>query len=145
MFLRTQLSTLAAVSLLAVSGCGGGRDTHPVTGKVALVDGTPVVGARVVFDNFEKGLSAAGYTNEAGQYRLTTDEDNDGATPGQHRVIVMPPPATVVTGEGENAVVTKAPGKPIVPRKYQRYESSGLTYEVKPGQENTYDIVIQKS
>jgi hypothetical protein len=139
---RNQLAGLAAVCILAISGCGGGRETHPVSGKVALGDGTPLVGARVVFDSVDQRVSAQGYTDQAGHYRLTTEEDGDGAAPGQHRVIVMPPPTPVTAGDGENVVVAKRPAKPLVPRKYQRYESSGLTCEVVAG-ENTFDIVVQ--
>jgi hypothetical protein len=138
-----QLAALAAACVIAVSGCGGGRTTHPVSGKVALADGQPLAGARVVFDSVDKGVSAQGYTDEAGQYRLTTEEDGDGAVPGEHRVIVMPPPRAIGTGEGENVKIATAPARPVVPKKLQRYETSGLTFEVQPG-DNTYDIVVPK-
>lgn len=132
----------AAVCLTFLAGCSQELETYPVTGKVSFNDGTPLAGARVVFESTEQAVSSQGYTDNEGHYTLTTNEEGDGAVPGPHRVIVMPPPAAVVQGGGEEAVVT-APAKPVVAKKYQRYDTSGLQYEVKPG-DNVYDIVLDK-
>ena len=59
----------------------------------------------------------------------------DGALPGNYRAIVMP----VALGESEIAAVKT----PAVEGKYSRFESSGITFEVKP-ETNKVDMQVTK-
>jgi hypothetical protein len=85
--------SLAALALLA--GCGPKQlpksETFPVNGTVRL-HGEP---ARFVIVRLEpttpgKGADAEGTTKEDGTFELRTysNEDNDGAVPGQYKVVL---------------------------------------------------------
>ena len=64
----------------------------PVEGQVYYRD-QPVAGARVTFLNADAPRAATGETDQAGHFRLSTFEPNDGAVPGTHAVTVVKPPA----------------------------------------------------
>src|SRR5882724_7471471 len=81
----------AIVLVCAVlSGCGGG--TYPVQGKVVWKDGTPAKqldGSHVVFEMPEKKVSARGIVQADGTFRLTTVKPDDGAYPGEYKVLIV--------------------------------------------------------
>jgi hypothetical protein len=72
--------------LLATAGCGN-QSLNKVEGVVTL-DGVPLSGATVSFMPVEQGRAAAGMTDSAGNFRLTTFRTDDGALAGDYRVIV---------------------------------------------------------
>src|SRR5436309_2229687 len=78
-----------AALVIAVAGCGGGGNKAvPVKGKVTL-DGAPISLASVVFlPNREGSILAQAVTNQQGDFELTTYQPNDGALPGEYRVVV---------------------------------------------------------
>jgi hypothetical protein len=80
--------TCFLVSTFLVAGCGKGK-TVKVSGIVTL-DDKPLEGALVQFVPLDeaKGLSASGRTGSDGTFRLTTRNPNDGAVPGEYRVLV---------------------------------------------------------
>jgi hypothetical protein len=88
MRLRVFLLGCILVAATAMSGCGKGR-TVKVSGIVKL-DGQPVEGAMVQFIPVdpEKGRVASGRTGSDGKFRLTTTNPNDGAIPGEYKVLV---------------------------------------------------------
>src|SRR4029079_7802415 len=57
----------------------------PVTGVVRL-DGSPLVGATVIFSPLESGSAASGQTNLEGRYRLTFSEHEPGIAIGTYVV-----------------------------------------------------------
>lgn len=131
---RTTAVALAAVTL-AVVGCGG-NNIHPVRGKVVFEDGTPVPGiggAKVVFENTApdgKSYSSAGEIEDDGSFRMTTDTPNDGAVVGTNRVLI------------ERRMLDPERYAPrVIDEKYERLETSGLTFEVKPGG-NEYTLKV---
>lgn len=73
-------------------GCGDAEialPTVPVTGRITL-DSAPLQGAQVVFIPLDAGggsLSAAGSTNENGEYTLSA-ATYEGVVPGQYKVLV---------------------------------------------------------
>jgi hypothetical protein len=90
------LSALAA----AAEGCQRGPrwNLAPVEGTVTK-GGRPLPHIEVVFvtdlDAGTQGPKASSFTDEAGHYRLQTDNGDDGAVVGKHRVLLsVPPPAT---------------------------------------------------
>jgi hypothetical protein len=123
--------------LLAVFvGCGKAGGTAAVSGHVTY-KGKPVPTAHVSFTPVE-GVSRAaeGVTDANGRYALGTFSANDGALPGKYRVTIMArgpdrPPKPGETGSGMPGEMM--PGDPIIPMKYFRADSSGLTFEVKRG------------
>ena len=127
---------LAAPLLLAlVSGCGSGR--HPVTGRVTYEDGTPVEAGTVIGEATVDGKPVGVQANieKDGAFSWGTERAGDGALPGNYRVAVMP----VALSELE----LSAGKQPAVDGKYTRYETSGITFEVKPGK-NELNITVTR-
>jgi len=121
--------------LLAVSGCGSGR--YPVTGRVSYEDGSPVEGGTVIGEATvnDKVVGVQGNIEKDGTFSWGADKPGQGALPGMYRVLVMP----VALGDSE-----MAEGKrPSVSSKYGKYETSGITFEVKPGK-NVLNITVTR-
>jgi hypothetical protein len=127
---------------LALAGCNSHPTTYPVTGTVKFEDGTPLAGGTVEFRNvttdLAKQVNARGEIGPDGKYQLTSFEPNDGALPGDHQVCVFAP-----AQETPGNLSTEPPPSPLE-RKYQAYESSGLSYTVKKDGTNRYDITVGK-
>jgi hypothetical protein len=96
-----------ALVVLWASGCGGADKPVPVEG-IVLLDGKPVDGATVTFvPDGGRGRPASGITDSEGHFQLTT-QDQDGAVPGNYRVVVrktpglarQPPP--VISGDPQS-------------------------------------------
>jgi hypothetical protein len=111
--------TLAALLLVAGSGCGGGSGTMatliPVKGKVTY-KGQPLTKGIVRFEPDGYGRPATGELQADGTFVLTTLQKGDGVVAGEHKVSI--------TDTGSN------PRKELVPKKYTAPNSSKLTAEV---------------
>lgn len=140
-----------AIALLAVSvGCSSGglpSDAAAVTGKVTH-DGQAVANAVVTFLS-DSGYAAVGKTNEEGVYQLSSAEIPGGTKPGSYKVMV-----SKIEQTGGPALTEEDPGydpknpsaggpqtKHLLPQKYSKISSSGLTADVKAG-ENTVDLPL---
>ena len=89
-------------------GCGSGL--YPVEGKVVWKDGSPAKELErgyVVFDLPEKQTSARGTIQADGTFRLTTNKPNDGALPGEYKVLVVEVGRKALGGPDATAI---APG-----------------------------------
>jgi hypothetical protein len=120
---------LALVLLVFLVGCGESK-TAPVSGRVKLKDGSDVsvlAGYSLTFEAEGGKTSAVGELDRDGAFRLSTFGANDGAMPGKYRVAISPP---------NNPDPDKPPTRSKLPAKYANLETSGLTAEVKPGQNN---------
>jgi hypothetical protein len=80
------LALLVPVLFLLPTGCG---PTVHVKGRVTL-GGKPVPGATVLFvpEPGGDGRPASGWTDDAGEFQLTTYRPKDGAVRGTYRVVV---------------------------------------------------------
>ncbi len=122
------------VMLCAAAGCGSGRlPTAPVEGKV-LYNGEPLRFGSVMFQP-DSGPIARGAINSDGTFELSTYTRGDGAVIGKHRVRIacfedQGPEADTPDLSGEPGI-----GKPLIPRKYTRSSTSGLSVEVKQSNE----------
>lgn len=126
-----QFGTVLVLLALACTGCGSGLGD--VTGTVTL-EGQPLPNVNVMFENTERNTRSTGVTDAAGKYRLSTNAKDDGAPVGDCKIAVnQPPPADSSQGEGPR----------IFPVRYERADSSGLTFTVKAGK-NTHDIDLKK-
>jgi carboxypeptidase family protein len=135
MVLRKRIAGLAiaAIAAVATGGCSG-SDRVEVTGRVTRkADGTPLVGAKVAFRSEATGKAAIGYTDSNGKYTLGTERPGEGIPSGDYYVTV-----TEDRGPAENM------RQPTVSAKYEIPSTAGLTYTVKPGGSNTYDIVLDR-
>jgi len=115
--------------LACLLGCGGGK-TAPVNGRVKMKDGSDVsvlAGYSLTFEPEEGKTSAVGEIGRDGTFQLSTFGANDGAVPGKYRVAINQP---------SNPDPDKPPTKSKLPAKYENLSSSGLTAEIKPGQNN---------
>jgi hypothetical protein len=83
-----RLGLLLPALLLAAAGCGGQGRPVKVEGVVTL-DGQPLSGATVTFAPAEGGRPASGRTDADGSFRLTTFRSDDGALPGEYKVIIV--------------------------------------------------------
>ena len=106
------------------SGCKQTPRVVPVAGKV-LYNGKPLPFGNVMFQP-DRGQAAVGDIQADGSFTLSSYTANDGAVPGKHSVSVScyeghrPGKA----GSGDSM------GKLLIPLKYTRFGSSGLTADV---------------
>jgi hypothetical protein len=92
---------LGALVPLAV-GCAGRGKPVKVEGVLTL-DGKPLPGATVTFAPVGEGRAASGRSDSDGSFRLTTYRTDDGALPGEYKVVV------VVEKETEEGFVGRDP------------------------------------
>jgi len=113
--------------LIPLTGCKRNPRVVPVNGKV-LYNGQPLPFGSVTFQP-DKGQPAVGDLSQDGSFTLSSYGPNDGAVPGRHLVSVV-------------CYENMRPGKPkqgdslgklLIPLKYTRLGSSGLTAEIKDG------------
>jgi hypothetical protein len=127
---------MLALLVAAASGCGTGK-TYPVRGKVVFKDGTPLTGGLVRFQPVDEKIqvSPRGDIQQNGTFKLGTYKEDDGAFPGKYQVAVTPPPRR----KQREKPVEKA----IIDQRYERYETSGLEFEVMP-RNNDFTIEVDK-
>lgn len=121
--------------LLAVTGCGSGRSD--VTGTVTYDDGSPVESGTVIAEATVDGklVAVQAAIQRDGSFAWGGERPGDGALPGQYKVLLMP--NTVSDYQASQGMTANMGGK------YGKYETSGLSFEVKPGP-NVFNIVIDK-
>jgi hypothetical protein len=120
--------------LAAVAGCGSGL--YPVRGTVTLDDGTPVTKGLVVFESTApaQGVSARGTLGADGRFQLSTNRTGDGVPPGTYKVLINPMDLSDLPDEKKNVPYDV---------KYMNFATSGLTFEVKAG-DNDFPIKLAK-
>jgi len=141
--------------MVLAAGCGPARpELAPVHGRVTL-GGQAVPGGTIYFWPAQ-GPQARGTIGPDGSYSLTTFTDQDGAVLGQHAVTIE---ATRIQGnapqvkslEEEMAYYSRKDAPPVgppaierlVPERYSRRETSGLTATVRRG-DNPIDFNLEK-
>ena len=124
-----------AIVVVATSGCGKPAyqlETAPVRGTVTL-DGKPLPSGYVVVPT-TRGRMASGKIQPDGTFVLSSYEDGDGAQVGTHPVIVNEVPPDEFSPNTQQRV-------PIPPR-YTSAGTSGLSVEVKPGEDNVLELKL---
>jgi hypothetical protein len=128
----TLLGHVAALAIVTLAGCGRPSfqlETSPVRGTVTL-DDRPLPSGYVVVPTM-KGRMATGRIQPDGTFEMTTYSPGDGVQTGSQRVIVTPAP-------GDEPVEKRVP----IPQRYQQAGTSGLTIDVKPGEEHVLDLKL---
>jgi hypothetical protein len=133
-------------------GCGqkGLSGLAPVSGVVTY-KGSPVEGATVTFSPQGAGRAAAGTTGADGRFTLTTLQPGDGAMPGEYGVAVskVKTISQELSNEEMQKYIEEHGGPPptetqsLLPEKYARADSSGLTATVKEGEENKFEFPLE--
>lgn len=117
-----------------VTGCGGGPELVPVTGKV-MYNGQPLPFGVVMFQP-NAGQPAQGEIQPDGTFTLSSFKPDDGAVIGTHRVSVL-----CFQGHDPAVIAKRQPGdqsslgSSLLPLDYARGATSGLTAEVTPDME----------
>ena len=140
------------VVLSVFAGCSskeGLSGVYPCEGTVTY-NGAPVENATVTFYPDGSGgdaRTAGGSTDAGGKFKTTTLKPQDGLFPGNYKVTITkreeygPPGKTHVNEEGET-VQDGRPTKNVLPEKYEKVETSGLTATIeKKKNAVTFDLV----
>ena len=143
--------------LTLTTGCGdGGPTLVPVSGVVTYQD-RPLAGAMVTFIPEGKGAIAMATTDNEGAYEIRTGASS-GVIAGRSVVTV----SLMSSGGKDGLAATMTPedmqkmamsgqlqkkldtqSVPLIPELYSKATTSGLSYEVKGGQENKYNIPLK--
>lgn len=136
--LRTAVLAVVGLSALILStGCSGGGEDEwtakrppvvPAEGTVTY-KGEPVEGATVTFIEEGGTNSAAGVTDSSGHFSANAFPPDEGAVAGKYKVTVRKTEsaATPAAGSHEDS---SAPPRDLLPIKYTKPETSGLTAEI---------------
>jgi hypothetical protein len=139
----------AAVLLVSAGSCSRGPDYGPtgtVRGSLQYKGQSLAAGTAVVFRDLTAGYTCMGLTNPDGTFRL--DSWNQGNLPiGRYDAMIRPPePVDPDTLDPDDLI--NNPGlmestrlKYDFPQKYSQLATSGLSFEVKEG-ENEYPIEL---
>jgi len=151
MGMRTRGVHLVALLGVILIGCGG-RGTTPVRGVITL-EGTPVAGATVLFmpDGEDGCRPASGFTSSDGTFRLTTYKPDDGALPGNYRVLIQKTVAAKDPGAAARSALERAKAKieerslqkrrkPTLPVAYANFDTTPLRCSVPVTGAVTFDL-----
>jgi hypothetical protein len=138
----TWLPLAAAMLLVLPAGCEPGRQPLArVRGRVSY-KGTPLNTGTIVFTpdalRGTVGPMARSEIASDGSYVLQT-EGLLGATVGWHRVTVLAMDLRPEMGPDEALIMPRS----LLPEKYCDPELSGLSCQVRGGQENRFDLDLQ--
>jgi hypothetical protein len=147
MFRHASLALSLLVALVG-SGCSNHPEVVPVSGTV-LFQGEPVDGAHVSFQLPGAPRHAAGTTDAAGRFTLTTFKPGDGALPGEHEIVVYKWESATAASDSPGS--RQAPGggkmanyvhpKSMLPARYENPKLSDLRVTVESG--SPMDLVIE--
>ncbi len=116
--------------LTCAAGCGGDDSKFGDVEGIVKLDGQPVPAGKVFFQP-AAGRGATGAIQPDGTFTLETEGESSGALIGEHRVAVV----AFQSGKGgrPDPTAPRTPMKALVPERYLAAGTSGLTFEVKPG------------
>ncbi len=130
------LCCLSLSTLLYTVGCSDNLPTYPTIGSVKFSDGGSVHVGTIELKSVEHPeVQARGEIGPDGTFALTTYEPNDGAIAGKHQAVVV----QMVMVEGMKNFRPSSLG--VIHPKHARYATSGLQFEIKPG-ENTLEVIV---
>ncbi|MDR1923660.1 MAG: hypothetical protein LBQ66_04725 [Planctomycetaceae bacterium] len=116
-------------AMIAITGCGNGQ--VPGGGTVKYSSGEVVPSGIVIFSTPQLNYTG---TIKNGVFELGGLKKNDGLPPGTYKVHLI----------GETPVEETDQTTPLFAEKYRDPETSGIVLEIKSGQKNRFDIVVEK-
>ena len=114
------------MTLAGVVGCGGNDANVGHVEGIVRLNGNPVTSGKVLFQP-AAGRGSTGVIQPDG----TFDLGSEGAVTGLHKVAIVAFEPGKVTGQSPGG--PRAPLKALVPERYLAAGTSGLTLEVKSG------------
>jgi hypothetical protein len=138
MSLNASVRRSSALLLLSLAGCAPG--IYPVAGKVVWKDGaaaTELVDGHIIFELPEEDLTARGIIQADGTFRMSTNTPSDGAREGEHQVSILE-----LRGPARPGSESPAPG--IMDARFSNPATSGLTANVKPGN-NQITLTVERA
>ena len=137
---RSELAFLLLAAISLLGGCQSNElEVARVRGVVTL-DGIPLEGGTVLFTP-QRGRSANGTIGADGSFTLTTYGNGDGAIVGVHQVAVFAGAPRRVD-RPIDADVPEQNERLLVPQRYRDPHRSGLTFEVKSGELNEFELKL---
>jgi hypothetical protein len=145
-------SVLAGLVIMAGAGCG--QQLTKVRGKVTL-DGKPLDAAGVQFHPIGgRGMPANGITDGEGTFFVDTHSRDDGAWPGEYKVVIskyevdplMQPkidssdPKSMANAYARAAKAMAKPKKYLVPKVYLSPETTPLRWKVPDDNNKTLEL-----
>jgi hypothetical protein len=118
-----------------IIGCGPG--TSGAKGTAKLKDGTALPGGTVVLFSVGGGSSAYADIQSDGTFVLGTLDVDDGAIPGEYKVVV-----TATTSGEHDESGGGGESKSLVHTKYNSVETTDLSVEIVSG-ENTLNLELE--
>jgi hypothetical protein len=141
---------LLSLFSLCLAGCGrvGLDGLYPVKGVITS-NGTPLEGVLIQISpvvRAEGHRGAAAQSRSDGTFTMTTLKANDGVFPGEYKVMISKR-VSALTAEQiqEFAALGREPvvaSVDVVPKKYQKAETSGFTLTVNAGSNPVWKIDI---
>lgn len=120
--------------LFGAAGCGAHVELAQVDGTLTF-QGVPLANVLVTFIPEASGEAARvrslAVTDDEGRFRLQTDESQEGAVVGRHRVIVEDLAIYSAPRTADGTLLTRPPAR--FPPAYADPLTSPLTVDVQPG------------
>jgi hypothetical protein len=146
--MRRSVLMTAALGLL-LAGCGGTKELPrgPVKGRVTMGN-QPVAGATVTFESKGVGVAQTASTDDSGNYEFES-YNATGLPAGSYKVTVSSGRFMQPGEEIPRIDPTKKPAAPpkpkttTIPDKYAKAETSGLSAEVKAGQNEPFNFDLK--
>lgn len=144
------LFLLCAAAAAFLAGCGGTSELARGTarGRVTLA-GKPLAGATVVFENKAVGVAQSATLDDDGKYEFVTYAAA-GLPAASYKVTVssgrfMLPGEEIprLTPAGKGPATPPKKAATAVPEKYGKAESSGLSADVKAGENPPFDFDLK--
>lgn len=139
---RRAVSTVACLTLVCFMGCGGGgpdkfQKARPKTAKASgtvTYKGQPLADAIIVCSpkaTGDKAVSASATSDASGNFTLMAFPPDKGAVPGDYQVTIMKNEAVAAAAKpGSHDAAPAAAPKSLIPEKYNKAETSGLTLTI---------------
>lgn len=123
-------------SLLAVLATGCGSGFTPFGGRVCFSDGTPLPKGQVRF--VSQTHMATGVIQPDGSFQLGSLDVGDGLPPGEYRITIV----GAVEETIDPATTYVISSKPLIDKRYEENETSGLTCVVTESKRD-YQITVE--
>ncbi|HUP78393.1 MAG TPA: hypothetical protein VM260_07480 [Pirellula sp.] len=133
------LCFVAALTFLTIAGCGGVNDGRVLVSGSVTLDGKPLDGGTIAFIGGGGGALATASTNKEGKFQMQV-------ALGTNKVTISKddPAAAIQTAPKSDADMLmgtdaqykeqlKSMPKALVPAKYSKHDTSGLSFDVVAG------------